>query len=89
MLDYGKDYWILITSIFSVSVGVFGILIAAYIMYVRLESKSSQSIKCLSILLYSPEFRVHQNRIVSQVYDPYDFVGIDFFFLLAKEMSYL
>lgn len=42
MLDYGKDYWILITSIFSVSVGVFGILIAAYIMYVRLESKSSQ-----------------------------------------------
>ena len=42
MLDYGKDYWILITSIFSVSVGVFGILIATYIMYVRLKSKSSQ-----------------------------------------------
>ena len=42
MSDYGIDYWILITSIFSVSVGVFGILIATYIMYVRLKSKSSQ-----------------------------------------------
>lgn len=42
MSDYEIDYGILITSIFSVSVGVFGILIATYIMYVRLKFKSSQ-----------------------------------------------